>query len=937
MAAAPLWLAEPVIERNTLCLSSPIPGLAVHSGHSDFGDALIKYFPVAENNAAERLVKLKVELRKADTEDFWRLLMEGMTDICHAQYGFVAKRILVDDHESAIEMPSIGEPGSCLLGVAFYYNDGRSNKAMHRDYKYLAWGAPCAHMRHDKVFLIPERLSSFITNNPNAFPFPTEGYLGVPLFYEEKCFAHFGMMWTKTGLSQRDVSWGYLEMLLHALEDIIVDRLLTGRGFAKKAPPQTTTTSTATVIPQTAITAQQSLKPYARSLSHELRTPMQGVVGMLDVMHATVQEAIEGQVNAKLRNIFQALKENIEVVQDSSRRAVEAADNVVHAYDLNMQIPNTPQDENETQSPAVTLSSTAVFETKPNILIEGSNISVNPNKRRRSTPLSWHSGNPSKIRNRRPSVERAISPRTALHALQKSTSMMRRSPDHSARSPQRVNVDDHASMRRESSRFSIEAEPALTPNIRPARLRELLPMIINDSLHVGGRPDSAITEPTMFGERIEVRTRRSNGGASQKTIEWSLHSEIPESLQVDEKDLEKLISVVLLNAIKFTEMGTITITVRPSKSGRYVLVSILDTGAGIQDDFLSELFKPFSREDISLTRTKEGLGLGLMVAKGLARRIGGDITLLRSETTGPNHGSEFEIKIPIDASEPISRPSTPYNNRTPTPGRGSAEASRHSTSRLMREAKRLSPLNTSSPSRSNVTNTQLDQPPPTRRISSTPKVPFSSSTQRSTHYDRRLSQKYPLTFLVAEDNKINRKLLVSMLHKFGYTEIYEAFDGREAVRVMSEIQMWHRHGRLGTPRSPFKPVDVILMDLWMPEMDGYEATEKILEMYGGRRDQDEEPSNGGSHNNTGEAAIEPLPMPTILAVSADVTEAAIDRATRTGMEGFMTKPYKLMDLQRLIEEFCSSTASNASGVSGGVVGTGPGASARREGVVVRED
>ena len=63
-----------------------------------------------------------------------------------------------------------------------------------------------------------------------------------------------------------------------------------------------------------AITAQ-SLKPFARSLSHELRTPMHGVIGMLDVMHATVQEAIESQQSLKIRAIFQALKENIEVVQ----------------------------------------------------------------------------------------------------------------------------------------------------------------------------------------------------------------------------------------------------------------------------------------------------------------------------------------------------------------------------------------------------------------------------------------------------------------------------------------------------------------------------------------------------------------------------------------------------------------------------------------------
>jgi K+-sensing histidine kinase KdpD len=62
-------------------------------------------------------------------------------------------------------------------------------------------------------------------------------------------------------------------------------------------------------------TAAESFKPFARSLSHELRTPMHGVIGMLDVMHATVKEAIESQHNVKLRNIFQALKENIEVVQ----------------------------------------------------------------------------------------------------------------------------------------------------------------------------------------------------------------------------------------------------------------------------------------------------------------------------------------------------------------------------------------------------------------------------------------------------------------------------------------------------------------------------------------------------------------------------------------------------------------------------------------------
>jgi CheY-like chemotaxis protein len=120
---------------------------------------------------------------------------------------------------------------------------------------------------------------------------------------------------------------------------------------------------------------------------------------------------------------------------------------------------------------------------------------------------------------------------------------------------------------------------------------------------------------------------------------------------------------------------------------------------------------------------------------------------------------------------------------------------------------------------------------------------------------------------VAEDNKINRKLLVSMLSKFGYRDIHEAHDGAEAVR-----QMTTRKGN----------IDVVLMDLWMPLMDGYEATERILGMDYGR-----------------------MTMPTVLAVTADVTDSALERAASVGMKGYMTKPFKLVDLQRLIMEYCA--------------------------------
>lgn len=154
-------------------------------------------------------------------------------------------------------------------------------------------------------------MTEFIRNNPNKLPFKCEAYIGVPLFFKGKCFAHFGMIWSDEGAKKRNLSWGFIEMLLHALEDMILERILLGKGFAKEPVSE----DQAKMIPLDAITASQSLKPYARSLSHELRTPMQGVVGMLDIMYSTVVGSIETQRHEHVRAIFQDLKENIEQAQ----------------------------------------------------------------------------------------------------------------------------------------------------------------------------------------------------------------------------------------------------------------------------------------------------------------------------------------------------------------------------------------------------------------------------------------------------------------------------------------------------------------------------------------------------------------------------------------------------------------------------------------------
>jgi hypothetical protein len=304
-------VGDVLVERKTLCICGTAPGSISHCGDDDFADRVKSHFATSESNAAEKLVRLKGRLAVVPHDDFWSVLLEGITDMVGSQYAFVVKRILVDDQDSAVEMPPLGEPGSCLMAVAIYFSDGKAIQGFVKDFKYEAFVGPCSHMKHDKVLVIPDGLQAFIAGQEGQFAFPIAAHMGLPLFSEGKCFAHFAAIWSPEGLQSRNLSWGFVEVALHALEDIITQRLVEGHTLRPKPFPN----KPPVVIPSSAVTVAQSLKPYARSLSHELRTPMQGVVGMLEIMHASVQEALEGNSGEEIEKIFKLLRDNIEIVQ----------------------------------------------------------------------------------------------------------------------------------------------------------------------------------------------------------------------------------------------------------------------------------------------------------------------------------------------------------------------------------------------------------------------------------------------------------------------------------------------------------------------------------------------------------------------------------------------------------------------------------------------
>ncbi|THX78748.1 hypothetical protein D6D05_05235 [Aureobasidium pullulans] len=640
-----------------------------------------------------------------------------------------------------------------------------------------------------------------------------------------KCFAHFGIIWSLEGATKRTVSWAFIEMFMHALEDLITERLLEGSEFKDKE--------------------ESSTRDPPRIIPHESNT------------HSYT---------------------------DSSRRAVEAADNVVHAYDMNLGIPTGPLLDEDSMDgfPEMTHAS------HPEILVAGSDLPISrPNKRRREEPKHDLEGSPTKIQATLAARASKASPTEGMKQGVHEAETIPEGRSHFPRSPR-------------PSIAPLQGDRAIAPGVRHTNLRRVLQYVVNEGLKVGGRPESAIAQETHLGEIIEVCTRSAKGEPRTKLIEWSVDGTVPETILADEKDLAKLISCVFLNATKFTEQGNITVTAKLSPKARYIVIKCTDTGPGIPAAFLPRLFQPFSQEDPSLTRQSEGLGLGLLVAKGLARKLGGDLFCIRADTTGPKRGSEFEMRIPLRAGDTTTRPPSPFG--TPSHNRVRQSNSIDSDGRPSpmpnfsgshaRTRSDTSTRDPASPTEKPATSDPLAAPavrsPPALTHTHSfpmpsfpPRQPSISGRKSSasiTGIDRNLATKYPLNFLVAEDNKINRKLLVSMLNKFGYKTVIEAYDGAEAVRQMS--------------KNP--TVDVVLMDLWMPFMDGYEATEKILAMTHGKN---------GVCGGT----------PTVLAVTADVTDGALERAAKVGMKGFMTKPFKLMDLQRLILEYCARSGSEVDG------------------------
>src|SRR6516164_2075834 len=137
------------------------------------------------------------------------------------------------------------------------------------------------------------------------------------------------------------------------------------------------------------------------------------------------------------------------------------------------------------------------------------------------------------------------------------------------------------------------------------------------------------------------------------------------SLTVDPMRLRQILLNLLSNACKFTKQGEVRLRVKRVVDGRdWIEIAVADTGIGMTPEQQAKLFEEFTQADSSTARQYGGTGLGLAITRKLARMMGGDVTV----TSEPGKGSVFTVRLPGSADAQARSATGSDGGRSPTAG-----------------------------------------------------------------------------------------------------------------------------------------------------------------------------------------------------------------------------------------------------------------------------
>ncbi|ORZ18053.1 hypothetical protein BCR42DRAFT_436800 [Absidia repens] len=413
--------------------------------------------------------------------------------------------------------------------------------------------------------------------------------------------------------------------------------------------------------------------------------------------------------------------------------------------------------------------------------------------------------------------------------------------------------------------------------------------------------------------------------ANQKKLDliYSVDSGIPDQIIGDPFRLRQVITNLIGNAVKFTTTGEVALQTRVVKSqGDDVEIELCvrDTGIGIKKDKLNVIFDTFCQADGSTTREYGGTGLGLSISRHLVQLMGGNLWV----ESNYGHGSQFYFTMnlkryemdnnrihkkmqrfkglnvlfldslgdktgvmdviadlglnpirvtSIEEATELNSTSGPDKN---VPSIDTVVVDRMIHAEKIREAVHLryTPIVLVSPEPHQLNmklcidlgvTGYINSPVNAADLSQALLPALESHTTLPSDSGKSL----PLEILLAEDNIVNQKLAVRILEKFGHH-----------VKIVG-------NGKLAVDAFERQGFDMILMDVQMPIMGGFEATQKIrqIEITSGR-----------------------VTRTPIIALTAHAMIGDRDKCLQSGMDEYVTKPLRLPELISAIKKFAPQSA-----------------------------
>ncbi len=308
---------------------------------------------------------------------------------------------------------------------------------------------------------------------------------------------------------------------------------------------------------------------------------------------------------------------------------------------------------------------------------------------------------------------------------------------------------------------------------------------------------------------------------------------LPPSLYTDSQRLQQVLKNLLSNAFKFTQQGQVSVRIAAVESGwsadhdglnraqTVIGFFVTDSGIGLAADKQKIIFEAFQQADTGTTKKYGGTGLGLSISRGIAWLLGGELHLVESEL---GQGSTFVLYLPLRAPESGQGITPKTTQRTPAAQEGAQE-----------------------------TNPQP------------PAVADDRAAIKPEDRRQMLEKLY-----LSADSLAGKKVLVvddDVRNIFALTAVLE----RHKMAVLSA-----ENGRAALEQLVQNPdVDIVLMDIMMPEMDGFEAMRQIRQM----------------------KQFESLPM---IALTAKAMKGDREKCIEAGASDYVSKPVDTDQLVSLL-------------------------------------